>query len=290
MKIQSDEYLYLPEEFHKTHDTCMSLIKQMEDFITNDIYKELKGLSIPINEKELDLLKNSTGDIFDFLLDTNKKEEFKRLVINNLIHGLIIDNCYFLQEAFYCSKKMRLTVSFSLFRRPLVFNMVIILRLLFEDNFLEKFINGKELLQNKEIDFDAAKFPLNLKDLLIASKGNLIMNNIPGDFIYDTIYNRNISDSFINMSDKALHPVTTRNPHNKTGAMNLNFIFSTSEDIYAQWNYIYHRMPAILLYYIDLVDTLVFSNLKLNNLSQVLNERLEQRILLTKDCFQSTDS
>ncbi|WP_165043993.1 hypothetical protein [Dysgonomonas sp. ZJ709] len=290
MKVQSDKYLYLPEEFHKMHDTCMLLIKQMEDFITDNTYKDLKAFSIPINESEQTLLNLYNGDIFDFLLEINRKDEFERLVVYNLIYGLIIDNCYFLQEAFNCSSKKRLVVSFSLLRRPLVFNMVIILRLLFEDDFLNKFIRGKELYQNKEIDFDAAKFPHNLKDLLIASKGNLIMNNIPGDVIYDAVYNKNISDSLINMSDKALHPVTTRILNNKTGPMNLNFVFSTPEAIHEQWSYIYHKMPTILLYYIDLVDTLVFSRLKLSNLDQVLSERHRQRLLFTKDCFKSTNS
>lgn len=285
MKNISEKYLYLPEEFHSLHDTCFSLVGQIEEFITNDTYQGLKVQAFDLSEEEMQKQKDFKGSMLDFLLSINKKDEFDKIITLHTIHGLIIDNCYFLQEALLCSKKMRLVVTFSLLRRPLVFNMVVILRLLFEKNFLEKYISGVDIDSSKKEDFDAARLPKDMLGLLKKADGNLIANSIKSDFIFDSIFNKNNPESLMNMSDRALHPVTTRNKANKTGAMNLNFVFSTYDDYYSQWDYLYHQLPAMLMYYTSLIDTLVFTHLDVDSLDVVLNERLKRRISIMNKSF-----
>lgn len=67
------------------------------------------------------------------------------------------------------------------------------------------------------------------------------------------------------MSDKALHLSTTRNKNNLTGRQNFNYIFSTHENINSQWDYIYSKFPALLMYLVEVVDALIFSTLKLED-------------------------
>lgn len=280
----SEKYLYLPEEFHIKHDACFKLVGQIEEFITNQLYDELRTQAVDLTEKEISMLDKHTGDMLDFLVSIDKKDAFDRIIVLHTINALIIDICYFLQEALECSKKKRLVVTFSLLRRPLIYNMVIILRLLFEDSFLEKYISGIDSDSAKRVDFDAAKLK-DISDLLNKSEGKLITNSIKGSQIFELVFDRSSPNSLINMSEKALHPVTTRNNANKTGAMNLNFMFSTNKEYYLQWQYIYNQLPAVLLYFIDLVDTLVFTQIEIADLDKVINERLETRLSFLNPCF-----
>lgn len=63
--------------------------------------------------------------------------------------------------------------------------------------------------------------------------------------------------SILNLSNRAIHPVTTR-PCNKTGEMNFNFMFATHVDIEHLWRHYYAYLPAILLFYVELFNNTIF--------------------------------
>ena len=76
--------------------------------------------------------------------------------------------------------------------------------------------------------------------------------------MYECIYDKNNIESIINLSNRAIHPITTR-PWNKTGAMNCNFMFTTPTDIDELWKHYYAYMPTILMFYSELFNYTVFS-------------------------------
>ncbi|MEC3881954.1 hypothetical protein [Parapedobacter sp. 10938] len=242
------DYLFLPKEFHRKHDVCMFLIGQIEEFITDENYSDLRQKTINLDKNNL--LPNE--HIFDFLIRIGKKDEHDSIVSNSVIRSLLMDVCYFIQEGLTCSLKQRLTVSFALLRKPFVYNLIVMLRLLYEEDFIDLF--------NTKSDFDPAAISKEDRDALIEiSLTHLTTPVFKLDDINDWIFNKALSDSIINMSDKALHLSTTRNKNNQTGAQNFNFIFSNYDDIYSQWEYIYSRMPALLLYLVQITDVLVLS-------------------------------
>src|SRR5690606_35573390 len=123
---------------------------------------------------------------------------------------------------------------------------------LYEQDFIDLF--------NTKSDFDPAAISKEDRDALIEiSLTHLTTPVFKLDDINDWIFNKALSDSLINMSDKALHLSTTRKKNNQTGAQNFDFIFSNYDDIYSQWDYIYSRMPALLLYLVQITDVLVLS-------------------------------
>lgn len=108
-------------------------------------------------------------------------------------------------------------------RRPLVDNLKILLRILLDDGFYDNFI--------EKDDYDPASIKEEeLKEMLQATDEIRICKPIKGEFIYEYIYDKNNPSSIVNLSNRAIHPVTTR-PWNKTGAMNCNFMFVTPNDI-----------------------------------------------------------
>lgn len=242
------DYFYLPKEYHSVHKACFELVGQIEEFVVGKEYQFLRVTQSPLTDMEKDQLLES-GDISDFL-KTHREEKFYTLLRKQLILGLLMDFCYFMQESLEYSKKMRLVVSYSLLRRPLVDNLKILLRVLLDADFYDNFI--------EKDDYDPASMKEeDLKELLKAADNLRMTKPITGEVIYECIYEKNNPVSIVNLSNKAIHPVTTR-PWNKTGAMNCNFMFMTPEDNKVMWKQYYAYLLAILIFYSELFNTAVF--------------------------------
>lgn len=242
------DYFYLPKEYHSVHKACFELVGQIEEFVVGKEYQFLRVTQSPLTDMEKNQLLES-GDIWDFL-KTHREEQFYTLLRKQLILGLLMDFCYFMQESLECSKKMRLVVSYALLRRPLVDNLKILLRTLLDADFYDNFI--------EKDDYDPASMKEeDLKEFLKATDNFRMIKPITGDFIYECIYEKNNPVSIVNLSNRAIHPVTTR-PWNKTGAMNCNFMFVTQEDNKVLWEQYYAYLPSILIFYSELFNTAVF--------------------------------
>ena len=259
------KYLYLPKKFWKKHDDCMFLINQIEEFIVDKTYNGLRIKSIRLKKSEK--IKKDEH-IFDFMLRTGRVKEHNEMIRNQLVYALLIDICYFIQEALDCSKKKRTVVTFALLRKPFVYDLIVFLRIMFEEGFIEKFntLDQFDVIGIKEEEKLA---------LLKESIRFVIPKSITDDLIYDLIYNQADHDSLINISTKALHLSTTRNKNNRTEIQNLNFVFSNQESVLSQWEYIYKTLPLLLFYYIQVIDILVFGILDLP--AEKLKSRVEAR-------------
>ena len=260
-------YFYLPEKYWKIHDQCELIFSQIEGFITDDAYLELR-----INQFDLgtEFSLEENEHVLDFLLRINKLDEHDKIIKTTIVYGLLMDLCDSLQEAIACSKKRRLSVTFALLRKPFVYTLLVFLRLIFDDDFLEKF--------NTNDSFDATSIDENTKlNLLKMSLPLLIATRTANENeLYDWIFNQNKPDSLINITNRAIHLSTTRNKNNKTGVQNLNFIFLNQENIESLWDYLYHRLPFLLLYLTEILDVLVFNLIEIPE--GKLNQRLEDRI------------
>lgn len=176
--------------------------------------------------------------------------------------------CYFLQEALGCSAKSRLSVTMALLRKPFIYGLLTLLRLTLDENFDQEF-NGSD-------SYDPTALSVDEKKLLIQYSMNFLVlsKSFSEQDIFDLIFNKE-GDSILNMSDRALHFSTTRNKSNLSGQQNLNYIFATSKDIYSTWNYLYSRLPALLLYLSEVIDGVVFAHLPLDDL--LLVDRIKKR-------------
>lgn len=274
MRNERYDFLHLPKEFHKQHKTCEFLLYQIEDFILKDNYKSLRVQTIQLKD-EPELLEGEY--ILDYLFRTNKSDKHNEILTNNILNAVIADICQFLQIALFSSLQQRLTVTFSLIRKPFVYDLIIILRLYLTNDFLDRF--------NKEEGFDTTKLSeAEIIELINASESLLFTKSIRASNVYDFIFNGSLADSLINMSTKALHPSTTRkNKNNRTEIQNINFVFSTKESIKTQWDYLYRRLPFLLLYLNEVIESIVFDQIKSEDDSY--SERLIERANYFKQNF-----
>lgn len=275
MRNERYDFLYLPKRFQAQHQTCEFLVYQIEDFILKEAYEGLRRQTISF---ETEPIVHHGEHILSFLKRTGKNDKHDEIITNTLLNGLIADTCQFLQVALFASLQQRLTVAFSLIRKPFVYNLLVILRLYFTTDFHERF--------NSEEKFDTTDLKKeDIIELLEISEKVLYSKNIKAEEIYRIIFDQSSGDSIVNMSNKALHPSTTRNKANLTEVQNLNFIFSTTESIETQWDYLYRKLPFLLLYLNEVLDFIVFSQLNLDN--QIYADRLLERaeyLGRTKSC------
>lgn len=270
LKLHKRNYLYLPNQFWNAHDVCIGLLGQLEEVMLDDDYAELKVRTIPLNNEMIP----EEMHILDFLLTTNQNEEHDMIVRDRLVTGLLTDICYFTQEAMSCSLKMRLPVCFALLRKPFVYALIIILRLLFEEKFIDRF--------NNEEGFDPAS--ISPEDRLALLKGAVECMPIKvfqAEEINEWIFDKTYEESIINMSDMALHLTTKRNKHIVTEKQNFNFIFSQQEDILSQWELVYRRMPALILFLAQVSDILLVSAMDMSG--ELYNKRLLKRLMIMKN-------
>ena len=259
------DFLHLPKEFHRQHKSCEFLLYQIEDFVTAETFKGLRAQTVQF-DKEIDLIEGE--HILDYLLRTDKSDKHDEIITSHILNAVIADSCQFLQIALFASLQQRLTVTFSLIRKPFVYNLLVILRLYLTSDFLEKF--------NKEDSFDTTGISQeDIIELLNATENLLLSKSIKASDLYDFIFNPAFPDSLVNMSNKALHPSTTRNKSNKTEIQNINFVFSTKDSILTQWDYLYRRLPLLLLYLNEILEIFVLDHLKLDN--DIYVERLTER-------------
>ena len=269
------EFYYLPKEYHSVYKACFELVRQIEEFIVKEDYRFLKVSVSDMTPEELKQLEEC-GDIWDYL-KKYKEEQFYTQLNKQLILGLLMDFCYFMQESLDCSNKMRLVVSYAMLRRPLVDNLKILLRILLDDEFYEKFIERD--------DYDPASIKEeDLMGMLMATDEIRICKPIKGEFIYDCIYEKNNPGSIVNLSNRAIHPVTTR-PWNKTGSMNCNFMFVTPDDIEGLWKQYYTILPAVLMFYSELFNTAVFGLFKEEVDMELYPKRMEKMMEIMSQVY-----
>ncbi len=270
MRNERLDFIYLPEKFQRQHKSCEFLVYQIEDFVVKDDYKKLRIQNLQFT-REPNFLEGE--HIFDYLHRSGEHDKHREILTSHILNALIADICQFIQIALFASLQKRLTVTFALTRKPFVYNLLVILRLYFTSDFLDRF--------NNEEKFDTAKLREDdIKELLKISEEILISKSIKPEDIYDIVFNPASPDSIKNMSNKALHPSTTQNKNNLTEIQNLNFVFSTEKSIEAQWDYLYRKLPLLLLYLNEVLEFIVFDHLKVDE--EIYEERLSERAYFFK--------
>lgn len=66
------------------------------------------------------------------------------------------------------------------------------------------------------------------------------------------------------ISNRALHPSTTFNDNNQSGQQNINFVFSTSENIEAQCGFLYSRLPLLLMYLNEVLEFVILEHMQID--------------------------
>lgn len=253
------------------HEQCLAMIGMIEDFILDEQYSSLTVTVFSVNEE---IAKRVMGgeEVLD-VLESIDNEGFQRVITKQVVMGLFKDFCYFMQEALNCSLKKRLVITFALLRRAIIDDVKIMLRVCCDEEFFDNFSN------RDDYDPTVMKDEV-LKNYLTSIDSSRMIQIIKGCDIYNIVFDKNNPISLLNLTNRALQPVTTRGI-NKTGIMNLNFNYMNEADNLKMWDCLYSTLSVVLLYYFELSNIIVFGLLDQTLSQDLLIERYKkvQRIM-----------
>ncbi|RLK02243.1 hypothetical protein [Tenacibaculum discolor] len=250
--IYPRDEVYLPNGYHFSHNVAVKLYDDLVWILKDE--KTQKKFNTKIHfEKDGDVPSEEDEDIVEWLIEKGYKKEVDEIISKNLVLGIISDVCHFIHQALDSSKNIKLTVAFTLIRKPFLENLLILEQLLTEEQvFLEKFESDSK-------KFDPGKINDIKKKQLIENSLKQISNNylLSSDLINDLRWDKKNPNSIYANANLGTHLVTTRNPSYKTERQNLNLIFSGEEEWSEQLDYFYYFVPVLLYYFTEVVDSYV---------------------------------
>lgn len=242
----------LPDKYKKRHQLMLYLYDILVDILVKaDDYK-LSDLSFKF--------VNETRDDFELFEELTKRKDLivsEQLLIPHIYFSLLRDLNYYLFESLSCIERGKVTVAFSLARKPLQDNLFYLSWILVHpQDFLEKIQYGIP----KEYDVSEIKGDRKTITSLFSEATKMIHSSsdfldvsrelLKPELLYDVIYNRKAPNSLTGAFDKSIHLVT-RNKHYPTENQNLNFVFADDTIWDEYWGLYYEKIPYILLYLVE---------------------------------------
>jgi hypothetical protein len=250
----------LSYKFRFSHDLCVSMLYELIEILDYGQESGIYDVHLDIDKKEiingLEIPSKLSGvALFDWLERNGFNKEIQKMVFVSLFKGILLDFCNFLFEALNCSEKGKISIAYALLRKPLRENLY----------YLERMLSDTELFVTKFLFEEATKLNMNhVKDkkqvMFVLEK---VLEKLPNkiynlDLIYRYRFDKNFDAGLECNWNQAHHLVTTKEKL-ITPKGNLNFIFAeeTIEDLHKFWHHIYHSLPYLLMWTVDIAEALL---------------------------------
>ena len=266
---------FLPQKYNFLHNYCFFLhnlltkiVKQGEANNKFSVKFSFKNGEIPQS------FVNLKGEkLYNWMISNGYTEQANELTYKQVFVATLSDFCHFVHTALICSEKRKLTVTYSLLRKPFKDNLLILEWLLADPTtFLNKF-NSKEITGDLAID----RMRPNEKIEIVKSALDKIQYSLhSADFLYNIRYNKQVDYGLERLWQKANHIITSSN-YVQTEEGNLNFIFSGNEAHTSQWDRLYMLLPS-LLFYTKEVCKMIYFGIIAND--EQINEADEEKAVL----------
>ena len=245
---------FLPAKYAFSHDYAVFLNDILSAFVRD-------GEQVGLFTAQIRLKDRAEATAFTDAPDDHKWEWLKAngygdalsgVIYKHVIVALLSDFCHFVFEALSCSRKGKLTVAYSLLRKPFKDNLFYLEWLLADPaGFIAAFSHdGPDKLE----EFRSKRhlrFPLIEKAISQTSTRGMF----DAAFIDEIRYDRKLEYGFAASWDQASHLITTF-PAIRTSPESFNFVFLNPQDG-EQWEFLYSRLPMLLYYAIEVVEALI---------------------------------
>lgn len=252
---------YLPNKYKKQHQAMLYLYDILVDILEKADNFNLANLSITFSDKSLEEF-----DILDKLSEQRDVDLSEKILLPHIFFSILKDLNYYLYESLSCNERGKVTVAFTLARKPLQDNLFYLSWILVDaKDFLSKILYSetkdydvsnlkgqKDYMTN--LFFDAKKI-LGTKDDIFNFSNSMINQ----DVLYDVIYNRKAKNSLTSVFDQSIHLVTN-NRNYPTERQNLNFVFADDKIWDDFWNLYNEKIPYIMYYLVE-VAVVIFENI-----------------------------
>lgn len=267
--IEKDEDVLLPKKYHVTNNICALIYDQILDFFGKEFNGELNRTKFTIDEKKhkgVRELREGKLHILDWLKLNELNDELITTLVKHVTLSIVSDFANFMYESLCCAKKGKMTVAYSLLRKPLTDELLLLEQLLNDPiDFIDRFYHiGNPVKYDPVKNNEEAKIAIIEKAISNITTYGLFNK----DIIYKLRYDKSTPNGFNRISNLALHIVTSDKNY-RTEDGNLNFIFSVKEDYKEYWDHYYYFVPYLLIYSLTIMDTILFKYLSEKDYSAI---------------------
>jgi hypothetical protein len=187
--------------------------------------------------------------LFAWLRANGREDVIADLSYRQLTAAVVSDACHFLCESLLASGKGKTVVAYSLLRKPLKENLLLLEWLAADPvGFLVRFngeSDGAYVLNRLS--------PKERRSIIAAAVAAVATPGIDEELLWLIRYDKESPNSLETLWTRATHLVTTVQA-SRTEPGNLNFVFSTESDVEDQWAHYYRIVPLLLFYFVALAE------------------------------------
>jgi len=254
-------YYHLPEEYHLRHEACFTLHDIMVDLIK--AYEDGDAFSIVIpNFAEVHHSRDELSTETWEWLDKNGYKD--QIYFRSVVPGIATDFLHHIHTALETTAKCKMSVAYTLFRKPFYDHLFILEWLVSDRNgFFDTFsdLNFAQIANKVHIDQDKDGRRREFIEKTLATILDIFPNSVStsasdADLIYDIRYNKDCEYGFQKECNTAAHLITTHRNWT-TKPEDMNFIFLGQDDVEDLWDHLYYKLMLILMYALETVMILL---------------------------------
>lgn len=287
--IQKYDETVLPEEFHYINNICAILYDQIVDIYRYADYEKFNTHKVFFDNKfkrdDVNSFK-SEDELINFLLENKIYEELNDVLSKKIASAVISDFSHFVYEAISAAQKCKVTVAFSLLRKPFTDELTILERL---------FAEPKEFIENFYIEGDISKYDpssnstinkINHFELIEQCKKKMKYNIfIFSSLIHDVRYEKSFKGAIQEITNRSIH-IVTNHKYYKTDAKDLNYIFDAVSNVDEYLDTFFTNVYYLLLYSCSVIDEIYFRYLTTDE-NKILRKSKALRRLLGNALVQN---
>ncbi|ACB85092.1 hypothetical protein [Natranaerobius thermophilus] len=266
-------YSILPKKHWKKHDYLLYSYDILGNMLRQADSKSLSTVKFNLKEDEVESFENAE-DIFEWLDNNGYHKIALSQFTSHVFFSLLKDFCYYIYESISCSERGKVTVAYSLLRKPLRDNLLYLEWLLanneeFYQKIMYQDIDEYDVSNRKVFTNERVKKIIKLASSKSYMGESLNTNNL----IYKFRFESKEEMSLQKIWNRSMHIVTRSNNY-RTERNNLNFIFANLDDWNKFWDYYYTVLPQLMAYVLEICEAIFLSILEVDEFNILLNRMI----------------
>lgn len=251
--IEENTISKLPKTHHKNHNLCVLLYDQLLNVLDKEQLTKTNFDYDPKTQILINELRNKEVNILDWLKENNLNKSILEFLEKEITRAVSADFSKYIYHALNAAQMGQMTVAYSLLRKPLTDELLILEQLL---NDPDDFINRFFYIGN----------PTKYDPSSEKSKENIIESAVQKidlgylfefDFIHNLRYDKEMGVGFNRFSNQSIH-IVTNDRNYKTPNQSLNFVFNSKTEIDFYWTHFYELLPYLLIYSYSVIDEILY--------------------------------
>ena len=280
--IEEERLKNIPKKLWLSHEFCFYLYDQLAyllvDYEESGVHEQvIDAFTEVANRYQVD---TEEIDFIDFLKELEGEDLgddlYRHHVLSHVILALTADMLHFLYESLICFEKHKLSVAFSLLRKPLKEHLLFLCWILAdEDDFLRRF--EKDAYRTLS-GIDKEK---QLK-LFEKSINKVVCHELfDHELIWEIIYSKKHEYGFEPTWQRATHLVTSYGKLLRTEDYSLNFIFENTDFSGYYHEFLYSKLPYVLMF----LSQITFECF--DRIHPLNDKAIDYYIITTVGCYES---